>query len=1018
MPQVKSGFLMSTSQWRTPGPESREKAAWWWCVWLLLVFLASSAHGQAASGTQSAPEAPAPAPTVSANVDEVSLDMVVHDSKHKLVLDLKPAEIAVTDNGTPVTLSEFRLVNRDANAGHLVTVVFDPFGGPAARNAGSVANKILDNFPSKGYSFALLDLTGRLRLIQGFTEDWGTIEEAVRIVTGKDDADRDFAAEKAEKSLIAIARTGADPSGTHVDLKVRAHDQTLLAALADAQRIRQDQHTLPALAGLLALVRSQQRVAERKCIIYFTQNRQMDSAAKEMVNTIAGAANQAGVTIYVVDMNALDQGGQSQVAQAMAAQNNLFNPSRVAVPGSGGMATYIPPEQAQASGPTSALGMVGDFMRQDGLPFTEIKSPLADLAKNTGGAYIDAQNSLKKPLQQILQDMTMYYQASYIPPIQEYDGTFRAISVKPMRAGLDIKTKTGYFALPPSEEGGIRPFEAPLLRILSQPQLPNDMNIHAAVLQFGELPDGNTSTLAVEVPLSQLLTKEDTRTGLYSAHVSIVAQIKDKSGTVIEHYAEDIVRRGALESIAADKSAAIGLQRHFMAIPGQYAMEVAVLDQLSGRASAQRVEFEIPQAQSTPSLSQIVLVRKVDAFHEEDDPLEPLRFGKGKVTPNLSGQLPDKANSVSLFFILHPDPKASDPPTLELEVSRNGVPGRRAPLPLPDRSSAEGNAIPYMADFRASSLAPGIYTVKATMSQGGKTAEREFSFFVTGPGAANAAAGTGSAPAADAKLELVSGDLRPATQLVITPLTNPVPPPAPEEIQAMISDAKQRAVSYADSLPNFMCVEVTDRSSDFSGTGMWRHRDTIAELLRYLDKTESRTMLEVNGSSVSSGDRDAMEGTFSTGEFGGVLQAVFQPSAKAEFHWKEADALGGGTVQVFDFRVAKENSVFRVTATTTGQQLLVSFHGLVFIDSATRSVRRITLVADDLPKDFPTRATSIAVDYDYVVINGHDYLMPVAAEVRVKQGRHQSTLNTIEFRDYRRYASSTRILNFTPVKKP
>ena len=48
------------------------------------------------------------------------------------------------------------------------------------------------------------------------------------------------------------------------------------------------------------------------------------------------------------------------------------------------------------------------------------------------------------------------------------------------------------------------------------------------------------------------------------------------------------------------------------------------------------------------------------------------------------------------------------------------------------------------------------------------------------------------------------------------------------------------------------------------------------------------------------------------------------------------------------------------------KQLIVGFHGQLFIDSATRDVRRITLIADDLPRDFPTHYTSIAVDYDYV----------------------------------------------------
>jgi hypothetical protein len=100
------------------------------------------------------------------------------------------------------------------------------------------------------------------------------------------------------------------------------------------------------------------------------------------------------------------------------------------------------------------------------------------------------------------------------------------------------------------------------------------------------------------------------------------------------------------------------------------------------------------------------------------------------------------------------------------------------------------------------------------------------------------------------------------------------------------------------------------------------------------------------------------------------------------------------------------------------KQITVGFHGQVFIDSGTRNVRRISLQADDMPRDFPTHSTRIGVDYDYVAINGHDYLMPVGAEVRLTQGRHEAVLNTIEFRDYRRFGAAMKILGFTPIEKP
>ena len=1007
---------------------------------MLSVFLASVASAQTAPATPTAGGVATQAPTVSTTVNEVSLDLVVHNKKHRAVLDLKPGDIRVTDNETPVSLSGLHLVTGNAETGHQITLVFDHFSGSSAKGAQNVAAKILKMLPAKGYSFALLDFSGRLRLIQGFTDDRSVIEQAVKTVTDTtkartpvvlsatgmviknpndhSDDERASAAARAEKDLIAITRTGADSAGKHVDVKTRARYQTLLAALADAQRIKQDQHAQPTLAGLLALVRSQQRIQDRKAIIYFTQNMQMDSAAKDMVHTITGAANQAGVSLYVVDMNALDVGGEHQIQNAILNGGQALSSMPISINGAPAKA---PIQQPSGTGPVGVssttgnaitTGLATDFMfRSDEYnTFSAVKSPMADMARGTGGAYIDAQNNTGKPLQQLLQDMTTYYQASYVPPFKEYDGSFRTIGVKPMRAGLDIKTKTGYLAIAPSEEGGIRPFEVPLLKLLSGPELPSDLKFRAAILQLGELPDGNTSTLAVEVPIAELQTKKDTHTNLFSAHVAIVAQIKDQTGTVVDHFGEDIARRSALESSDADKSAVITFQRHFLSIPGSYVLEVAVVDQMSGKASAQRMNFEISEAPSGPALSEIALVRKVDTFHEEDDPLEPMRFEKGKITPDLSGRLSENSKSVSLFFFLHPDPKVSDPATLEMIVNRDGIPGRRKPLPLPLRDAHATDAIPYLANFRASSLTPGFYQIQAILTQGGKTAERVASFTVEGTASAQ------GSTAQDAKLVAETGDLHAPNQLVISALTNPIPAPTPEEVASIINDARQRAVSYGETLPNFLCVEVTDRSEDPTGTGRWRHRDTIAELLQYRDKAESRTMIELNGNPVENGSRDEMKGMFSAGEFGGGLKAIFQPSSKAEFQWKETDSLGGGTVQVFNFRVAKENSAWGISA-ANGLEEKPAYHGLVFIDSATHGVRRITMVADDLPKDFSVHAMSITVDYDYISINNHDYLVPISGEISKREFKRFATLNTIEFRNYRRFGSNVKILSIHPEEK-
>ena len=138
----------------------------------------------------------------------------------------------------------------------------------------------------------------------------------------------------------------------------------------------------------------------------------------------------------------------------------------------------------------------------------------------------------------------------------------------------------------------MRPFEAPLMKVLAEPQLPSEVKFHSSVLKFGDLPDGNSNTLAVEVPLSGSEIREDPNAGLFSAHVSIVAEIKNKAGIVIEHFSEDIPRHGALETVDKVHSDVVTLQRHFVAGPGEYVAEVAIQDRNNGKFSAQRTSFK------------------------------------------------------------------------------------------------------------------------------------------------------------------------------------------------------------------------------------------------------------------------------------------------------------------------------------------------------------------------------------------------------------------------------------------
>lgn len=939
--------------------------------------------------------------TVMKNVDEVLIDFVVHKRK-KPVLDLRPEEVVVADEGATVKLSDLRLVTRQTGGNHLVMFLFDSLDPSAAANARDVAKRILKLIPPAEFSFAVFKINQRLRLFQEFTADKNSAHKAIAAAT--DDAARSAdQARIAEGKLISRVQSGADHVQSPESARNREVEESMLASITESQRIMQDQRMGASFAGLLALVRAQTRIRGRKLLIYFTDGAPPDPDLNDKVRTIVGAANRAAVSIFVINKTAVDtrimEGLMQSQAMGAAAAFNRFNP---------------PPTGPAAQQPTAFSGgmipQVHDqITRIEGEGLAGNGDPLAGMALSTGGSYFFSEDNLKGPFRRAIADLTTYYEASYVPPGLVYNGMFHQTAIKVLRRGVKVQARAGYFAVPSAS--GMRPFEVPLMKVLSEQQLPTDVKFRAAVLQLGSMTTGNENTLVVEVPVSALTTRSNVNANLRSWQVSIVSQVRDKTGKVIEHFSEDIPGHSALNQNNQSQDCAI-MQRHFTLVSGQYTLETVVLDQNSGRMGGARSSFEVHSSASGPSLSDLVLVGQIDSSAEELDPFEPLRYQRGRIIPNVSGQVIPGTKELSFFFLVHSDRIIPDPAMLEMQVLRDGELLGQVPLQLPKNLS---DPFPYVASLKTGSLPVGIYDIRVSLSQGNRLAERE-SHFDIGAELASAAPGKMEALKGDREAEVLAdsvkaeADILPAKRpsLVITELpVESVVRPSNEELDQILSEARRNALNYSLKLPNFLCVEITDRSVDSSGNGRWRRKDSFGELLRYVDNQETRTTLEIDGRP-SKVKRTDMNGPISLGEFGHLLSLVFQPSSKAEFHWKETDALAGGTVQVFDYRVDRKND--SMVLSDSNGRVYAGFHGLAFIDSSTLAIRRITMEADDLPREFSIHAASISVDYDYVSVGTHDYLMPVRATVHLKRGRHERDLNQIVFQDYRRYGSQVKVI--------
>ena len=788
----------------------------------------------------------------------------------------------------------------------------------------------------------------------------------------------------------------------------RANAKLLLAGLEESQRIIEERHALPSLAALEALTYSQRQISGRKFIFWFSRGVRTNSDVRDPIRSIAGEAGRAGVTICAIDANSIDQqvGGKLEAAIALSTI------------GMGGAVSTSGLVQGNTSGSSGSFTPGAELNSASGHNTTNFQfsgmdadqSPVAKLASDTGGIYIRAGGSSKGQLQQLRDDLTTWYEASYNPSITEYDGAFRPIAIHPLRKGLIVRARTGYFAVPPDNVSGILPFEVPLLKILDAPQLPTALAFRNTVFHLGQLPDGDSGEITVEVPVSQLQIHDDPNTHIASAHAAILALIRNDKGAVLRRFSEEFPLHQSPDVLRNHPDQVITLQRHFSADPGQYTLETAVVDDLGNRAGALRSIFTIAAAPPGPSLSDILLVRSVEPIHQDAAAFDPMRFAEGRIVPSLSTELPGDTSTLSFFFLIHPLAGSTNQPQLAMQIRRNGESLANLPIEL-HAVSGTGAAIPYYGTLQASAFPPGNYQVEALLAQDGRSASSTTSFSVEGTIAASTASFTPSSdagsPAADRSLASAAAGR--SSQFHITSPVHPVPAPSDADVRDIIDVARQRALSWFDSLENFFCVEITNHSIDATGHGDWKHKDTLVELIRYVDHHESRSTLALNGEP-STASPGQFQFAWSVGEFGAMFHVLFDPSAHASFNWKESDVLDGQPVQVFSFRIALANSTFDLTDRDFHQSP-VGFHGLLYLDTATRSVRRITMDADDIPAVLRIRASSISVDYSWISINNHDYLLPIRGAISLREGKHTAVLNEFEFRDYRRFGSRIRILS-------
>ena len=714
---------------------------------LILVAIAVIAALPAPAQQSAAPAGASQTPIVKTTVDEVVLDFIARDKKGKPVTDLKLEDLAISDNGAKQQPTSFRLVQGAEAISQggtttkldplrqlrLVTLAFEALGDAAQRKtARTAAIDLVKGEQGANVFYSVVVIDTRLLVLQQFTSDKDALTKAINEATSGYSATRllpesDRIKSDLRRYLGGQTVNGADQPGAPLTAASQNASQGLAGGAGAVQAklvsvmldmLRMDaaiasQDARLSLNALESLVRGLQSMPGRKSVLYFSSGMVLTPELDAIFHNLTSTANRANVTFYSVDTRGVmagygvDSRDVSTGAQNAGATDQLGSANAAAGTGGG-------------IGKRNDSGVSKDEVKASDNAETSsranVQLQIRNLAEATGGFLVGESNDLRTPLRRVNEEIASYYELTYNPHIDNYDGGFHKLKLESDRKNLVLQARNGYFALPPeARAAGLATFELPLLKAISDAQVSHDVEFRAGAFLQQPRSDGTDLSVLVEVPLHGLQAKPDAAQKGFDVHLSMAALVKDAKGEV----AGPKLTRDRSFHVNADQLK-MGNFVEKMALnlpPGKYSLETAVMDRESGKMGIERSGFTVGPKGKGVGISSLASVRSYTPNVKGLDPNEPFQFQGGSITPTLNNSVPRVQNSnLRLFFVVYQDPSISAKPTVEIEFLLDGKSLTKVPMQLPG-ADAQGR-IPYVMTIPAAAIPPGVYQVRAAAKQG------------------------------------------------------------------------------------------------------------------------------------------------------------------------------------------------------------------------------------------------------------------------------------------------------------
>jgi VWFA-related protein len=656
----------------------------------------------------------------------VNIDVIVKDKKGKYIADLKAEDFTIVENGVaqkieffdaPLSRTEAKITTA-ANAGTTT-----PTPPAAARNYVALAIdsqttditnlrqvregtlKYIREQITDEDVVALLTVTNGLQMLQPFTQDKAKLVSALENLTvnstSKSFEQKDIAENiNARREELAsagpagdIVTTGAGSEAARLMIAARVLQQFI--RLRTALSLQQSR---PILAALAAICEGLRTIPGKKTLVLFSQGFVTPAVLDWQVQSTIDIANRANVAIYIIDSAGLR--GNAPASGSLVPSTPMADVSGIA-------------NQEQR---IRAVGgeTVFDNVRQEGQ--SREYDILYRISGDTGGKFLKGNNDLGQGLERINEEIQARYTLAYRSTNQNFDGTFRKVKIDVRRPNAQIISRSGYYAIPPEEIVLLSPADKKLLSGFAQAQANPELPVSVALGQFRSRDGLFTVPVALELPPSAV--KFERKGDKRSMQLEVLGVLKATPEKILSRLGGNFdvnLTDSEYQSIVNNN---IFYRQDMVLAPGDYTLDLIVRDRQSGKTSAKREQFVVPEPDKEFASTPVVLSRYVEQAPlpalGSEAPVDVFIHGRSQIRPSPSRQFQATDNLIMFLSVYNAaNSPATGKPMVRVTVRllKDGQPATRPfDYVLSDTQSQPVPHLTFAEYIKLAGLSAGNYT--------------------------------------------------------------------------------------------------------------------------------------------------------------------------------------------------------------------------------------------------------------------------------------------------------------------